>query len=106
MKPLELIIYPTWTGLDGTIYCSAFQYKGRPRPVDLDRLPKRLTDPELAAEYHAIQLSIERKDTHYEQNMSGGMKVRARLRNAVFEETRRRIILHRFATEPHYDEQP
>lgn len=92
-KPLELIVYSTWTAVDGTVHCSAFQHEGFPIAVDMVVREKRLTDVELAAEY-------------WRANAVGWMHEDAGMSAASDLDAAEAATWHKFATLPHYDEAP
>ena len=91
-KPLELKVFPTFW-LSGRIYSGS---PGYPTDVDEAVAAKRLTDAELAAEWHANEseawIMAARHPEHYDAD-----------RAYMLED--RESILRRFARLPHYDEE-
>ena len=97
-KALELTVYPHWeNGLDGTCYSDR---EGLDFPINVDYwiLCKRLTDAELAAEWHYQDNRCGQVVEGYSIAHDGSPMA------SEDEEIERLAAVHRFATQPNYDE--
>ena len=97
MKPLELTTFHLWESqLDGTVYAD-IPGERFPERVEWRVLAKRLSDAELAAEYWRLRLKVCSRGNRDVKGV-GHPCVEWR---AAHDEC---DTLHRFATNPHYDE--
>jgi hypothetical protein len=99
MKALELTVYPIWDAGDGDLYADRDDHQ-HPTRVDFEVYRKRLTEPELAAEFW--QACDER--TRDAGNILSGQHENPYAQKAFQTSIDRAKTLHRFATRPHYDE--
>lgn len=91
-RPLELKTFRIWDCGDGTIYAD-IPGEEWPERVGVVILRKRLTDPELAAEYWqacAVLSTVLNLNEEYDLHDQAAMYA---------------TTLERFATHPHYDEE-
>lgn len=93
--PLVLNVYPHWDDGFGNVYANKDDPQ-HPVRVDFEVLRKRLTTPELAAEYHANEseawLMAGRNPGHYDVDQAQKLE-------------EREVTLRRFATHPHHDQE-
>lgn len=93
--PLELTIYPHWDDGFGNVYADKDDPL-HPVRVDFEVYRKRLTDAELAAEYHANEsaawLMAGRNPGHYDVDQAYKLEDRE-------------VTLRRFAKHPHHDQE-